>query len=127
MEFHGASGRIQDSRGDSGGFVWIAFWSRDRLCGVAGGAHGFRFDSYLRAVDQYSAGVWALDESRKHYRADDGVGWGIAGCRRDVHDSCAHFSWIRQGIYVLADFSAGAAWRLAGCAVHGAAAAAAHR
>src|ERR1700722_2437011 len=138
MEFHGTARRISSvhfrgrdaegiyaAGGGVGSAVRAAVWRGDSVRGVARGADGVGVDSHFCFVDQYSAGVWAVDDSGKQYRPDDRVGRRVSGGGRDVHDSGADFSGFWVGVHVLASVSAGVAWRVAGRFVHGAAAAAA--
>ncbi len=140
VEFDGAGGRISSlysgerehrrvyvARGGAGVAFRAALWRGDGLCGASRRAYGFGFDSDRGAFDQHFARVWALDDSGKQYRADDRVGGRVAGCGSDVHDSGADLFGVWHGIHVLADFSAGAAGRMAGRAVHDSAAAAVDR
>src|SRR5580700_6089387 len=73
------------------------------------------------------ARVWALDDSGKQHRANYRVGWGVAGGRGNVHDSGADLFGVWHGIYLLANFSFGAAGRVARRVVYDSAASAAHR
>ena len=48
-----------------GALFGLSVWGGHRVCGTAGRADGVGVDSDFGAVDQYFAGVWALDDSRK--------------------------------------------------------------
>src|SRR6201999_3375405 len=78
MEFHGTAGRISSvhfggrntegiypAGSGAGSAVRAVVRRGDCVRGIARGAHGVGIDSNLRPVDQYSAGVWAIDDPRK--------------------------------------------------------------
>ena len=140
MEFHGSSRRIShlhlrggdrqgiyDPRGHSWLAVRIALWCGQRLRRPSRRADCLRIHSHRRALHQHPARVWPLHDSRKQHRPDHRLRRRVACRRRHVHDPRPDFSRLRLGVHLLADFSVGAARRMAWRAPHGSAAPPAHR